>query len=172
MTDHRIGEAVASLEQYYRNLDDPGSRADLTATATIESGLLCRIESPDGKAIYTDMPEAVGGTNSANSPGWHLRAALASCDATLLAMRAARQGIELDRIQVRVQTWSDGRGMFLDEGIVPGSTKMQLVFTISAARASDDDIRELVHWVEAHSPVGSDISRAIELDSSLELGQA
>ena len=169
MSDNPIGKAVENIEHYFSNLDDPGSRADLAATATIQTGLECRIESPDGKAINTDMPESVGGGGSANSPGWHLRAALASCDATLLAMRAARQGVELDQIQVTVETWSDGRGMFLDEGIVAGSTQMRLHFSIRSSSASANEVEELVRWVEAHSPVGSDITRAIELHSTLEI---
>ena len=169
MNFKEIGAAVENVESYLRSQTDPGPAADLPATATIEVGLSCRIESPDGTAIYTDMPTSVGGSASANSPGWHLRAALASCDATLLAMRAARLGLKLGSIQVRVEASSDGRGMFLDEGISAGSTDMQLTFTIQADGVSAAEIEALVQWVEAHSPVGTDISRAVELSSTLEI---
>ena len=95
-----IEKAVESVEQYLQAQSEPGPRADVPAIATIEDGLKCRIESPDGTAIYTDMPKSIGGSASANSPGWHLRAALASCDATLLAIRAARLGLNLNSIEV------------------------------------------------------------------------
>jgi uncharacterized OsmC-like protein len=169
MQSSDIGKAVAAVEQLLQSQPEPGPQPDLPATATIEDGLRCRIESPDGKAIYTDMPDSVGGGASANSPGWHLRAALASCDATLLAMRAARLGLKLDGIQVRVEASSDGRGMFLDEDISAGSTGMRLVFTIRAGAVSAAEIEKLVQWVEVHSPVATDITRAVELSSDLEI---
>jgi uncharacterized OsmC-like protein len=164
-----IGKAVANVEQYLQAQSNPGPRADVPATATIEDGLKCRIESPDGTAIYTDMPRSIGGSASANSPGWHLRAALASCDATLLAIRAARLGLNLNSIEVRVEATSDGRGMFLDGGVLPGSSKMCLYFKIAATDVSREAIEALVHWVEQHSPVGSDVSRAVDLRSEIEI---
>jgi uncharacterized OsmC-like protein len=164
-----IGKAIESVEQYLQAQPDPGPRADVPAIATIEDGLKCRIESPDGTAICTDMPKSVGGSATANSPGWHLRAALASCDATLLAMRAARLGVKLNSIEVRVEATSDGRGMFLDEGVLPGSPGMCVFFKITATDVDQEAIEALVHWVEQHSPVGSDVSRAVELRSEIEL---
>ena len=165
MQSNDIGKAVRSAEDYLRSQTSPGPRADVPATASIEDGLRCRIETPDGHAIYTDMPKSVGGS----SPGWHLRAALASCDATLLAMRAARLGLKLDSIEVRVEATSDGRGMFLDENISPGSAAMHLTFKIGASDVSTEQIKELVDWVEQHSPVAADITRAVELQSDIEL---
>ena len=169
MQDNDIGKAVKSVERYLQSQTSPGPRADVPATASIEDGLKCRIEGPDGSAIYTDMPKSVGGSATANSPGWHLRAALASCDATLLAMRAARLGLKLDSIEVRVEASSDGRGMFLDAGISPGSPAMNLSFKIGASDVSPEQIEDLVHWVEQHSPVGADIARAVLVHSDIEL---
>jgi hypothetical protein len=71
---------------------------DSIATATLESGLRVRVAGASGEQIATDMPPSVGGTGSAPSPGWLFRAALASCDATLIAMRAAAQGVQLSRL--------------------------------------------------------------------------
>jgi len=172
MLKNEIGKAVAEVERYLQAQQDPGPQADIPAIATIEAGLRCRIESPDGRAIYTDMPGSVGGGATANSPGWHLRAALASCDATLLTMRAARIGLELDSVQVRVEASSDGRGMFLDDGVSPGSSAMCLYFRIGAANASAQQIEDLVHWVEQHSPVGCDVMRAVEVSSQIEIVDA
>ena len=168
MSVSEIRKAFENTENYLQSQTDPGPRADVAATATIEDGLKCRIESPDGTAIYTDMPTSVGGSATANSPGWHLRAALASCDATLLAMRAARLGLKLDDIEVRVEASSDGRGMFLDEGISPGSHEMRLYFKIVASGVSQEQIKALVHWVEQHSPVGADIKRAVDVHSEID----
>ena len=168
MSSSKVRKAIEEVEQYLSDNAERGPQPDTAATAVIEHGLRCRIEAPDGSAIYTDMPASVGGSDTASSPGWHMRAALASCDATLLAMRAARLGLELDSIQVRVEASSDGRGMFLDEGVSPGSERMQLYFRIGAGNASTEQIESLVEWVEQHSPVASDITRAVELCSELE----
>src|SRR5210317_1600631 len=169
MNNSDIRTALVEVETWYRDQAPPGPQADVPATALIEEGLRCRIASPDGRAIHTDMPATVGGGASANSPGWHLRAALASCDATLLAMRAARLGLQLDSIEVRVEASSDGRGMFLDEDIPAGSSEIRLYFKIGAGNASAAQIEDLVRWVERHSPVGSDVTRALELRSELEI---
>ena len=168
MNASEIQQAIEGVEQYLHDNAERGPQPDVPATAIIEDGLRCRIEAPDGSAIYTDMPTSVGGSASASSPGWHLRAALASCDATLLAMRAARLGLKLDSIQVRVEASSDGRGMFLDESVSPGSTDMRLYFKISASKVTRSQIEALVHWVEQHSPVGADITRAVDARSELE----
>ena len=150
------------------SLDLDRLRADTPATAVSENGLRCRVQSPDGKQIYTDMSTSLGGSATANSPGWLSRAAIASCDATLLAIRAARQGIELDSIEVNVDASSDGRGMILDQGISPGSSAIRVRFNVGARNATDQQLRELVDWVIAHSPVGTDIAQAVEVNVEFE----
>jgi uncharacterized OsmC-like protein len=162
----KIKNAIIEVEKYCENKTGP--EPDICATAVVESGLMCRIHSPDGKSVTTDMSEFVGGTATANSPGWLMRAAIASCDATLLAMRAARLGITLDKIEVKVDASSDGRGMFLDTGISPASSEVRILFNVSAKDVTREQIQEMVDWVVAHSPVGNDISRAIDVFVELE----
>ncbi|HET6564238.1 MAG TPA: OsmC family protein [Xanthomonadales bacterium] len=166
MTAQNIRKAIESVETQMRS--QTGPKPDLAATAEIESGLRCRIQSADGKFVHTDMSESIGGTGTANSPGWLMRAAIASCDATLLAMRAARTGIELDSIKVTVEAKSDGRGMFLDEGISPASTEVRVLFDIRSANATREQVQELVDWVAAHAPVANDISHAVDISYELK----
>ena len=83
-------------------------------------------------------------------------------------MRAARLGLKLDRLEVRVDAKSDGRGMFLDEGIAAGSSEMHICFRIAASELSENEIRELVDWTVAHSPVGTDIARAVDVKIEIE----
>jgi len=163
-----IGKAVAEAEDHYRNNPDPGPAADIPVTARIENGLRCRIESPDGNHVYTDMPEAVGGSATTGSPGWLMRAAVASCDATLLTMRAARLGLKLESVSVRFESSSDGRGMFLDEGISPASSDVRVFFRIEAPEVSRDQIKDLVQWVSEHAPVGNDLIQANRIEVIIE----
>ena len=51
----------------------------------------------------TDMPEPMGGKAAGSNPGWLLRAGMASCAATAIAMRAAMQGIALTTLEVKVR---------------------------------------------------------------------
>lgn len=164
-----IANAVKEAEAYFAQQTGPQPDSPATATMTEEDGLRCSIT--DGRfTIYTDMPTGIGGTATANSPGWHLRAALASCDATLLKIRAARLGVVLDFIQVRVEASSDGRGMLLDDNnISAGSSEMKTIFRVGSKTATPEQIQELVHWVEQHTPVGADIVQAVNLKSEIEI---
>ena len=35
--------------------------------------------------------------------------------------------------------------------------------------ANAEQVEELVHWVEAHSPVGNDVMRAVRVHSEIEI---
>ncbi len=169
MSEETIQKAIIGVEEYYQSNSDTGPGADARATAVMETGLKCRIESPEGEVVYTDMPEAVGGSATVQTPGWLGRAAIASCDATLLTMRAARLGIKLDTIEVSVDAMSDGRGLFMDEGVSPGSTEVRIVFKIGATDVPRGKLQEMVDWVSAHSPVGTDVEKAVDVSVELEL---
>src|SRR2546423_14056841 len=105
------------------------------------------------------MPAAVGGTGSAPSPGWLFRAALASCDATLIAMRAAAEGIELTRLKVAVDSESDDRGILgIDDAVAAGPLRMRVRVQLAAPGASEAQPREAAAWGIQHCP-GSDAAR-------------
>ena len=169
MSNASIRAAIIGLEEYFQSDRYQGPLPDTAATATIEKGLRCRVESPDGRGIHTDMSPAFGGEGSAHSPGWLARAALASCDATAVALRAARLGIELESIEVSVEASSDGRGIMLDKGISPASSDMSVVFRIGAAGVPREQVQALVDWVVAHSPVGADLEHPVGVQVELEI---
>ncbi|MFD2376180.1 OsmC family protein [Ottowia pentelensis] len=99
------------------------------------------------------MPKSVGGGASAPTPGWFLRAALANCDATVIAMRAAQLGVTLARLEVVVDSSSDDRGIFgLGDGVPPGPQAMRIRVTIAGHGATAQQLRDIVEWAERHSP--------------------
>src|SRR5262245_19292044 len=77
-----------------------------SATARVLEGLKCEVTGPKGEKMNTDMPPAMGGEAAAPNPGWYFRGAMASCTATVIAMRAARQGIGLKLLEVTVDSES------------------------------------------------------------------
>ena len=114
-----------------------------------------RVTGPAGETLLTDMPAGVGGGATAPNPGWLMRAALASCNATCIAMRAARQGVNLTKLEVTVSSESDNRGMLgLDESVSAGLQDLRVQVHISAPGTSAEELGELARWACSHSPVG------------------
>ena len=125
-----------------------------SATATLQDGLRTRVTGPRGEAVETDMPAAFGGTGSGANPGWLLRASLASCTATAIAMRAARLGISLETLEVSVESESDNRGVLgLDDKVSAALPDLKMRVRIGAAGADAAQLQEIVRWADAHSPV-------------------
>ena len=116
------------------------------------------------------MPASVGGEGSAPSPGWLFRAALASCEATLIAMHASVEGIELNRLEVVVDSESDDQGILgIDEAVPAGPLRIRVRVRLSAAKASNAALRELAAWGHRHCPVSDAASRAIETSLEVEI---
>src|SRR6185503_20806056 len=102
----------------------------------------CEVTGPQGQQFVSDMPKAMGGDGSAPNPGWLLRGALASCTATVIAMRAAKLGMTLSNVEVTVETDSDLRGILgLDENVSARHAAMRMKVKISAPGHSADAVR-------------------------------
>ena len=151
--------------------ENPGdaTEPDPPATAVLAGGLSCRVDGPFGE-LTTDMSTALGGGGSAPSPGWLLRAALASCDATLVAMEAARSGIELTKLAVTVVSESDNRGVLGIGDAPPGPLFVRVRVELAASNAGDDELRELVHRAESRSAVLDAVSRAVPVTTEVVTG--
>jgi uncharacterized OsmC-like protein len=141
---------------------------DAAAIAVQGDGLRFRVDGPQG-AITTDMSESVGGAASAPTPGWLMRAALAACDATTVAMEAARDGIELIHLTVSVESDTDFRGVLGVEGSpYPGPLAIRVRIELAARDATEDQLREIVRRAEARSPVRDAIVREVSMSTEIE----
>ncbi len=160
-----IEKAIGYLEEH----PNEARYTDTAATATIEETLRCHAVAPDGTAVKSDMPPSVGGGGAMPSPGWLMRAALANCDATLIAMRAAQMGIELTELEVIVDSESDDRGILgMDDSVVAGPLNMRTRVRIAADGAIEEELREIVEWAEKHSPVADTIRRSVPMSTEVE----
>ena len=170
MSQVRIQQSIQNVIRFFSEHPEKGRITDKPATATLIEGLSCKAEGPNGAVLVSDMPKSVGGGGAAPTPGWFLRAALANCDATVIAMRAAQLGVTLTRLEVTVDSVSDDRGIFgLGEGIAPGPQSMRVQVRIAADGATQEALRQIVEWAEAHSPVGDALRRAIPVSTELTL---
>ena len=163
-----IGTALENAAGYLAEHPEAAVEPDTPATAVHDGGLRCRVSGPAGE-LTTDMATSLGGGGSAPSPGWLLRAALASCDATIVAMEAARTGIELTHLTVTVVSESDNRGVLGIGDAVPPGPLSACACGSSWPRATptDDQLRELVHRAESRSAVADAIAREVALTTEV-----
>jgi uncharacterized OsmC-like protein len=150
----RVGEVMTADPAKARTKGTP-------ATARLLEDLRFEVTGPTGEGALTDMPAAMGGGSSAPAPSWLLRAALASCTASVIALRAAQTGVHLSALEITVESETDQRGMLgLDETVTAALSSLRVSIRIGADDASPDDLRALVAWGDAHSPVASTVRRS------------
>jgi uncharacterized OsmC-like protein len=170
MTVTDIQKSVQSVVGYYTENPGQAIAADKPATAVWEEGLRCRVGFDGGATIITDMSKALGGGAAGPSGGWLSRAALAACDATTIALRAAQQGISLTALEVTVESVSDDRGLLgLDDSIPAGMLNVRIRVRIGADGVAPERLREIVAWAEAHSPVVDTVRRAVPCVMDVEI---
>jgi uncharacterized OsmC-like protein len=158
-----IETACAQLSEY----PEKAVSTDAAAIAVREDGLRFRVEGPTG-AVVTDMAASVGGGASGPTPAWLMRAALASCDATLIAMEAARDGVELTELKVSVDSETDFRGILgVDDTIDAGPRSVRVCIEVAAANADEDQLREIVQRAEARSPVRDAVVREVSMATEI-----
>jgi uncharacterized OsmC-like protein len=163
MTD-AIRGAMERAGAYLREHRDEARYTDSLATARLDSGLRIVVVGPNGEELVTDMPAAVGGAASAPSPGWFLRAALASCVLSLATMRAAQLGLIGFRSEVEVDSESDDFGILgLDESTPAGPLSMRLRYTMAADGAGLEVLEEVATWAADHCPVADAVRRGVPL---------
>jgi uncharacterized OsmC-like protein len=166
-----IGDALRGARAYLTDHPDEARYRDSAATARISSRLAVMVTGPAGETLTTDMPESVGGGGAAPSPGWYLRAAHAACVATLVAMRAAEEGVALDRLEVVVDSESDDRGITgADEGIPAGPFSSVVRIALAATGVEDAQLREIAEWGWRHCPVDDAVRRAVPISVEVTVG--
>jgi uncharacterized OsmC-like protein len=171
MSRDEIREKLQGAIDYLNANPSEARYTDSVAVARVvdPGGLKVAVEGPDGARITTDMPTSVGGTNTSVSPGWFLRAAEASCVATLISMRAAQQGIVLDGIEVTVDSESDDRGITgADDSVPAGPLSTRVAVRVRAESVDRATIENLVSWAVEHCPVTDAVKRAIPMTVEVE----
>ncbi len=161
MTD-AIRRAIEGANAYLAEHPEEAAYTDSLATARVIDGLRVHTQGPNGEVLETDMPPAVGGAGSAPSPGWYLRAAVASCVASLATMRAAQLGWTGFGCEVEVDSASDDRGILgLDLSVPAGPLSMRIGLRMSADGIGLEQLEELAVWALEHCPVSDAVRRPV-----------
>ena len=170
MSVENIRNSIEGTISYLKANPEKAFKKVTAATAVLEKGLKVRTVGPENEVIISDMPPTVGGEGSAPTPGWFMQAALATCNATGIAMKAAREGIELNTLEVSIDTESDTRGIFgIQESITVGPLNMRTRVRIGAEGVSEEKLHEIVKWNEKHSWCGNAICRSVPLETEIEI---
>jgi uncharacterized OsmC-like protein len=173
MTD--IAAALKRVEQVVLRSPQTGIHADAPATARWTGGTRVTSRSADGAVFATDLPSAVGGEGSAVTPGWLLRAGLASCVTTTIAMAAALEGIELAELEIVATSRSDVRGLLGMAGtdgarVSAGPFDVRLNVKIAASDGtSAEHLRSLVERSHGSSPVSCAVQSATPIELQIEV---
>lgn len=174
MNQQQIAAAMQRARTALQRRPQVGVHDDSLATSRWDGGTRVVSHHADGMQLATDMPVELGGAGDAPTPGWFLRAGLASCAATRIAIAAAEAGIELTALEVRASSRSDLRGLLgmadADGEPVPaGPLEVQLVVRIAAPGVAPERLRQLVETSDRCSPVSDALRSALRVDLRVDL---
>src|SRR5256884_9733375 len=160
MTTTEISDAMSRAVDYLSDHRSEPKSTDSAATAVLEDRLRLTVIGPDESKLTTDMPKSIGGRGESPSPGWFLRAAQASCLASLIGMEAARAGVVLSRVEVVVDSESDDFGILgVDDSVPAGPLRSQARGRIEAGTRTD--LATLVARADLHIPVTDALRLAV-----------
>lgn len=177
MTLQDIATAIERVESAFRRRPAAGLHDDAPAAARWEGGTRVVATHANGAAVVTDMPVELGGSGDQVTPGWLLRAALASCATTRIAMAAAVEGIELSSLSVDAGSRSDARGLLgmteSDGSQVPAAAcDVELTVRIAAVGQSPERLRALVEGCDRFSPVSETLRHAVPVAARIQVDVA
>lgn len=170
MDQQDIRAGIRRAREYLRNLPALARYHDTPARATIERDLLVRVSGPDG--MPDGMVAGIGDSAAVPSPGWYLRAALASSVAMFIAMRAAEREVTIEGLEVLVEAESDDRGALgMSSEIPAGPLEMTIVVRYASCDKDEATAREVIDWAVMHSTVRDAIAREVPLSVAVEHGE-
>jgi uncharacterized OsmC-like protein len=170
MSAEQIRIAFDGLKTHFWNHPDEAVVSDSFAVARLTDGLRMTVEGPSGQSVASDMPKSFGGSGGAPTPGWYMRAGLASCTATVILLRAAEQSIPVQHLAVKVESRSNEFGALgLDDGVPAGPLEVTMTVEIRSEGTSREALGDLVDWGIAHSSMADALQRAVPLARAVNI---
>jgi uncharacterized OsmC-like protein len=170
-----VADAMARAVEVLKRRPSMGLHGDAPAIAHWQGGAQIVTRHANGTEVVTDLAKELGGSGQHVTPGWLLRAGLASCGATSIAMVAAEQNIELRALELHASSRSDARGLLGVEAangapISAGPQDVELRVRISANGASPERLRTLVETALGRSPVPAAMREPVAIQLRIEVG--
>jgi uncharacterized OsmC-like protein len=172
-----IAAAIARVNAVLRKRPTAGIVDDSPAVSAWQGGTRVLTRYAGGAQAVTDMPAELGGSGDQPTPGWLLRAALASCAVTRIAMSAAEAGIELHTLQASAHSRSDARGLLGipdadGSALFVGPGDMTMRVQIGAHGVAPERLRALVDQAIALAPVSQVLARPVAVALEVEVSPA
>lgn len=173
MSAKDIAAALRRVAAVLRRRPRTGLQEDTPAAARWDGGLRAVTSHPDGTRIVTDVPSELGGGGGV-TPGWFMRAGLASCEATRIAMSAALAGIELKSLEVIASSRSDASGLLDLAGpdgarVSAAPRDVELRVRLCAPGVAPERLRALVEDSHHCSPVACAVQEAVPVALRIEI---
>ncbi|MEX2401554.1 MAG: OsmC family protein [Rhodothermales bacterium] len=169
MSDQKLnGVPVADclgLVNHVKDNPDAGQTV-WAAVTTWKGGFQCHNVIRD-HAVEMDEPEQLGGTNTAPNMVEQVLAAYGSCLTVGYSLNASVRGITVNEIRVEVEGDLDLAGFFgLSDETPAGFSRIRTRVHLDAD-ASDEELQELHDHVLKTSPVGSILTRPLDVQTEL-----
>lgn len=177
MTAATIATAMQRVRAVFARRPEAARHADEPAIARWEQGLRVVSRHANGAHVATDLPRELGGQGDEVTPSWLLRAALASCLATRIAMEAAAREILIAQLEVVAESESDARGLFgmtddAGERIPPGPRAVHLRVRVAALNIAMESLRTMIEDSYRCSPVHFAVERSVPVSLSIDIDPA
>jgi uncharacterized OsmC-like protein len=174
MTAETISQALQRVRAVLARRPQAAIHAETPATARWERDVRVVCYHENGAQIATDLPVEIGGTGDQITPGWLLRAGLASCLATRIAMGAATAGISLTRLEVVATSTSDVRGILgmsgdRGEPVAAGPRELRLTVRIGAPGVLRETVQALIEESHRCSPVAAALGDTAPIVLQIEI---
>jgi uncharacterized OsmC-like protein len=176
MATQDIAAALRRVHAVLQRRPETGLEDDSVATVRWNGGLRTIASHANGRQTATDVPVELGGGGDQVTPGWLLRAGVASCTATSIAIAAAAEGVELDMLEVRVSSRSHTCGMLGIAGadgtpVYAGPTDMRMDVKIAARGVPAQRLRTLVEEAQRRSPMARAVEDAVPVALHIDIDE-
>lgn len=158
-------EACLGLVEHVKNNPEAGQTVWASVT-TWNGGFQCESSIRD-HTVQMDEPKQLGGTDTAPNMVEQVLAAYGSCLMVGYNLNASVRGIEVRDIRIEVEGDLDLAGFFgISDEVPAGFNKIRTKVHLDAD-ASDEELQALHAHVLRTSPVGSILSRPLDVSTEL-----
>lgn len=142
-----------ALERSARAVELRPGHGQGTAVTTVRLGEGTTCQITDGSWTLTaDTSESYGGSGEGPDPGVLGRAGLGSCLAVGYRQWAARRGVPIQGLTVRVEADYDARAeLGVTDDLSPAYARVRVIVTVES-EASEEEVAAVLDEADSHSP--------------------
>jgi len=163
---------VQEMERFVSTIQKDPSQAKkdkrVTGSWVFEQGkpqFVSTLEYAKGNVVLNaELPPFAGGWGTSPDPIQYCLYGLAACFAVTFAATAANEGVQLTRVEVTAECWTDLRKQM---GVTQDNIIDRVKFSVHAGGTSRDKLERIVALAEERCPGTECITRRIPLEVEL-----